>query len=47
MWGSDLEEIQAVEVMKYMHWNYEDYLNCPLEILQAITVRMGLESKKQ
>lgn len=46
MWGSGLEEVQAVEIMKYMHWSYDEYLNCPLDIIQAIAVRMEIESKK-
>nr|DAQ56667.1 MAG TPA: hypothetical protein [Caudoviricetes sp.] len=32
--------------MKYMHWSYEEYLNCPIEIMEAIVVRMELEAKK-
>lgn len=47
MGGTNLEEIQAVEVMKYMRRSYEDYLNTPLEILQAVLVRMEMEAKKQ
>ncbi len=33
--------------MKYMWWSYEDYLSCPIEILEAIVVRMEIEAKKQ
>lgn len=44
--GTSLEEIKAVEVMKYMCWSYENYLDCPIEILEAIVVRMGLEQLK-
>lgn len=31
--------------MKYMWWSYQDYLACPMDILQAIIVRMELEGK--
>ena len=47
MWWSKSELILAVEVMKYMWWSYEDYLNTPYELVQAILVRMDLESKKK
>ena len=47
MWWSRSELILAVEVMKYMGWSYEDYLNTPYELVQAILVRMDLESKKK
>ena len=47
MWWSKSEVILAVEVMKYMWWSYEDYLNTPYELVQAILVRMDLESKKK
>nr|DAX38568.1 MAG TPA: hypothetical protein [Caudoviricetes sp.] len=29
-----------------MCWSYENYLDCPIEILEAIVVRMGLEQLK-
>ena len=47
MWWSKSELILAVEVMKYMGWSYEDYLNTPYELVQAILIRMDLESKKK
>ena len=47
MWGSINKEILAVEVMKYMWWSYEDYLNTPYDLIQAILVRMDLESKQK
>ena len=46
MWGSKSELILAVEVMKYMWWSYEDYLNTPYELIQAILIRMQYESKQ-
>ncbi len=45
MWGSRNEIILAIEIMKYMWWSYEDYLNTPYIIIQAILIRMQLESK--
>ena len=45
MWGCKNEDILAVEVMKYMWWSYEDYLNTPYDLIQAILIRMDLESK--
>ena len=45
MWGCKNEDILAVEVMKYMCWSYEDYLNTPYDLIQAILIRMDLESK--
>ena len=47
MWGSINKEILAVEVMKCMWWSYEDYLNTPYDLIQAILVRMDLESKQK
>ena len=47
MWWSKSEVILAVEVMKYMWWSYEDYLNAPYDLIQAILIRMDLESKKK
>ena len=47
MWGSINKEILAVEIMKYMWWSYEDYLNTPYDLIQAILVRMDLESKQK
>ena len=46
MWWSNNPEILAVEVMKYMWWSYEDYLNTPYDLIQAILIRMSLESKQ-
>ena len=45
MWWTNNPEILAVEVMKYMWRSYEDYLNTPYELIQAILIRMDLESK--
>ena len=45
MWWTNNLEILAVEVMKYMWRSYEDYLNTPYELIQAILIRMDLESK--
>ena len=45
MWGSRNEIILAIEIMKYMWWSYEDYLDTPYDIIQAILIRMQLESK--
>ena len=45
MWWTNNSEILAVEVMKYMWRSYEDYLNTPYELIQAILIRMDLESK--
>ena len=46
MWGTNNPEILTVEVMKYMWWSYEDYLNTPYDLIQAILIRMSLESKQ-
>ena len=46
MWWTNNPEILAVEVMKYMWWSYEDYLNTPYDLIQAILIRMSLESKQ-
>ena len=45
MWWTNNLEILAVEVMKYMWRSYEDYLNTPYELIQAILIRIDLESK--
>jgi hypothetical protein len=45
MWWTNNTEILAVEVMKYMWWSYDDYLNTPYDLIQAILIRMDLESK--
>ena len=45
MCGSRNEIILAIEIMKYMWWSYEDYLDTPYDIIQAILIRMQLESK--
>ena len=47
MWWSNIPEILAVEVMKYMGCSYEDYLNTPYDLIQAILIRMDLESKQK
>lgn len=36
MWWTKMEEIKAVEVMKYMWWSYEDYLNTPIDIVSKL-----------
>ena len=46
MWWTNNSDILAVEVMKYMWWSYEDYLNTPYDLIQAILIRMSLESKQ-
>ena len=46
MWWTNNPEILTVEVMKYMWWSYEDYLNTPYDLIQAILIRMSLESKQ-
>ena len=46
MWWTNNPDILAVEVMKYMRWSYEDYLNTPYDLIQAILIRMSLESKQ-
>ena len=46
MWWTNNPEILAVEVMKYMWLSYEDYLNTPYDLIQAILIRMSLESKQ-
>ena len=45
MWWTRNELILAVEIMKYMNRSYEDYLDTPYEIIEAILIRMDLESK--
>jgi len=45
MWWTRNELILAVEIMKYMNRSYEDYLDTPYEIIEAILIRMSLESK--
>jgi len=45
MWGTNNQDILAVEVMKYMWRSYEEYMNTPYDILQTILVRIDLESK--
>ena len=47
MWWSSNEDVLAVEIMKYMWWSYDDYLNTPYTIIQAILIRMNLESKSK
>lgn len=47
MWWSSNEDILAVEIMKYMWWSYDDYLDAPYTIIQAILIRMNLESKQK
>ena len=47
MWWSSNEDILAVEIMKYMWRSYEDYLDTPYIIIQAILVRMNIESKQK
>lgn len=47
MWGSINTDILAVEVMKYMWRSYDDYLNTPYDLIQAILIRMDLESKQK
>lgn len=47
MWGSVNEDILAVEVMKYMWRSYNDYLDTPYDLIQAILIRMDLESKQK
>ena len=37
MWWTNNTEILAVEVMKYMWWSYDDYLNTPYEDLESKT----------
>ena len=46
MWWTNNPDILDVEVMKYMWWSYEDYLNTPYDLIQAILIRMSLESKQ-
>ena len=46
MWWTNNQEILAVEVMKYMGRSYENYLNTPYDLIQAILIRMSLESKQ-
>ena len=46
MWWTNNSDILAVEVMKYMWWSYEDYLNTHYDLIQAILIRMSLESKQ-
>ena len=45
MWWSSNEDVLAVEIMKYMWWSYDDYLYTPYDLIQAILIRMDLESK--
>ena len=47
MWWTRNELILAVEIMKYMNRSYEDYLDTPYEIIEAILIRMDLESKNK
>ncbi len=47
MWWSSNEDVLAVEIMKYMWWSYDNYLNTPYIIIQAILIRMNLESKSK
>ena len=47
MWWSSNEDILAVEIMKYMWWSYDDYLNTPYNIIQAVLIRMNLECKSK
>jgi hypothetical protein len=45
MWWTDNQIILAVEIMKYMWWNYCEYLSTPYDIIQAILIRMEQEAK--
>ena len=45
MWWTDNQIILAVEIMKYMWWNYREYLSTPYDIIQAILIRMEQEAK--
>ncbi len=47
MWWTDNQIILAVEIMKYMWWSYSQYLSTPYDILQAILIRMDIESKQK
>lgn len=47
MWWTDNEIIHDVEVMKYMWRSYSEYMETPQEIVDAVVVRMSLESKKK
>ena len=47
MWWTRNELILSVEIMKYMNRSYEDYLDTPYEIIEAILIRMDLESKNK
>lgn len=42
-----MPEITIIEIMKYMGWNYEDYLNCPITIVDGILARMKVESEQR
>lgn len=44
MWWTDNQIILAVEIMKYMWWNYREYLSTPYDIIQAILIRMEHEA---
>lgn len=46
MWWTNNEEILAIEIMKYMSWSYEEYLDTPYSLIQWILIRMDLESKQ-
>ncbi len=45
MWWTKNEEILAIEIMKCMWRSYQEYLDTPYIIIQAILIRMQLESK--
>lgn len=46
MWWEYIEEIEIVEVMKYMWRSYDQFMDAPSMIIDTIKIRMSLEAKK-
>jgi hypothetical protein len=46
MWWEYIEEIEIVEVMKYMWRSYDQFINTPFIIIDTVKTRMSLEAKQ-
>lgn len=46
MWGGKMSEIEAVEIMKYMGWTYDQLMTTPILIIETIKIRMSLEAQQ-
>mgnify|MGYP006928503110 CR=1 FL=1 len=46
MWWKVTQEMEIVEIMKYMWWSYNDFSVAPYEIIDTIKIRMSLEWKE-